>query len=160
MYNVFVTVLVCTSLSCHQHYTSHDPLVCTPELTPSSASRSASCFICLTCLHLVMFDSSMYLVPSVLTSPGRSMLNVTLWNPVFLPVFWNKLVSSCSSGLLLFLLPALLYQTVTVFYFKNYFVNLCKSCEPRSSLKKIHCLLGYCRKQSLWPTQVYDFYTL
>jgi len=39
------------------HYTSHDPLVCTPELTPSSTSRSASCFICFTCFppHYVWF---------------------------------------------------------------------------------------------------------
>jgi len=98
---------VFTCLSRHLHYTSQDPLVSTPELTPSSASRSACCFICFTCLHLISPDSSVYLVLPPSFCLGRSMLIVTRYIPssclylyliISKSVYWSFLDSACSSA--------------------------------------------------------------
>jgi len=78
-----------------------------PYQPPVSRLVSSSSPVC----TLFLVDSSVYLVPSHSVCLGRSMLNVTWWNPVFLPVFWIKWVSLCESGLHLFLLPALLHST-------------------------------------------------
>jgi len=99
---VTVTVLVCTSLSCHLHYTSQDPLVSTPELTPAIIHLLIVMFICITCLHPIMFDSCVYLVCLCSVSLGRSMLMST-WS-LRVPVWiWVNLcirafASACSSA--------------------------------------------------------------
>jgi len=71
---------VCTSLSCLQHYTSQDPLV-TLSRVHSRISHLFLVIICFTCSHPIMFDYSVYLVPSVLINGCRSMLNVTSVKP-------------------------------------------------------------------------------
>jgi len=52
---------VCLSL----HYTSQDPLVSTPVLTPSIIHLFSVIIICVTCLHLVSVHLYLYLVLSV-----------------------------------------------------------------------------------------------
>jgi len=68
---------VCTSLSCHQHYTSQDPLLSTPELTLSSTTCTSSS----SSVSLVF--TSLCLIPSCIYSPSFSQslsvnVNVTL----------------------------------------------------------------------------------